>query len=268
MFAIACVLLVVVSMVECRAEMPIYHSNEINPHLRPRSAPGAPMAYGPGCDIGAGQYADIPTATCLNKAYSQIIIYRTNSCNQTATNATVVMDPNLCKNLDAIYSGQTGYNTFNIYYEACPKATMTPTAQMAAMMTYITGTCNKQIAIMYLAVDGTTGGVLNRWSASTSANLASINEYVSGWETVGGRMNFYSAMAPWKTITGNSDAFSSTYLWYSHNDGVATTDDWSTYSFGGWGASMLAGKQYSLNQKTNCSTVTSFNIGKDIWLVQ
>jgi hypothetical protein len=254
-------------MIECRAGLPVFHSNEINPHLRPVKAPGAPMDYAAGCDIGAGQYADINTATCLNKLYPTIIIYRTNKCDQTATNTTVVMDPNLCKNLDAIYSGSTGYQTFNIYYEACPKAAMTPTAQMTAMMAYITNTCNKQIQIIYLAVDGTTGGVLDRWSASTNANIASINEYVSGWEAAGGHMFMYSAMAPWKTITGNSDAFSSMFLWYSHTDGVATVADWATYAFGGWTADKLAGKQYSVGQKTNCSTVPSFSIGQDIWLV-
>ena len=41
---------------------------------------------------------------------------------------------------------------------------MTPTAQMTALWDYMTNTCQHQIGIVYLAVDGTTGGVLNRWS--------------------------------------------------------------------------------------------------------
>jgi len=268
MFTIGFVLLAVVSVIECREVPPMFHSNEINPHLRPVAAPGAPMAYAPGCDIGAGQLASIPITTCLHNTYPEIIIYRTNACVQNGTSATVVFDTNLCKNLDAIYSGQTGYNTFNIYYEACPKAAMKPADQMTAMMNYLTNTCNRQIQIIYLAVDGTTGGALNRWPASTTANVATINEYISGWQNAGGRMFMYSAMAPWKTITGNSEAFNSMYLWYSHNDGVASVADWSTYAFGGWAAERLAGKQYKTNMKTNCSTTPSFNIGQDIWLAQ
>jgi len=258
--------LVVVSMVECR-DAP-YHSNEINPHLRPRSPVTGPMDFAAGCDIGANQYADIPTATCLDKTYPTIIIYRTNACVQTATNATVVFDTALCNNLNAIFSQQTGYSSFNLYYEACPKAAMSPTDQMKALMDYLTNTCQRPVSILYLAVDGTTGGVLNRWSASASANVAKINEYVSGWQAVGGNMNFFSGMGPWKAITGDSNAFNSMYLWYTHNDGVATIDDWKTYVFGGWTTDKIAGKQYKLNQKTTCSKVPSFTIGNDIWLSQ
>jgi len=253
-------------MVECR-DAP-YHSNEINPHLRPRSPVTGPMDFAAGCDIGANQYADIATASCLHNSYPSIIIYRANSCVQTATNATVMMDPMLCKNLAAVFSGQTGYQELNVYFEACPKAAMTPTEQVTMVMNYMANTCGHAIGIVYLGVDGTTGGVLNRWSASTSANVAKIQEYVTAMENAGGHMNFYSGMQQWKTITGDSEMFKSSFLWYTHNDGVATTADWATYQFGGWSMSQLAGKQYKINAKTNCSSVSSFNIGQDIWLSQ
>jgi len=262
------VVLAVVTLIECGVvfDTKTHHSNVINPHLRQAGPVGA---YSNGCDIGANQLADIPTATCLFKSYPAIMIYRTNACHQSSSgNATVVFDTMLCKNLDAIYSQQTGYSTFNLYYEACPKATASPTAQMTALFSYLSNTCNHAVGIVYINVDGTPGDSgLNKWFSNTTKNVAMINEYINGWQSAsGGRAFMYSAQGPWKAITANDQTFNGLYLWYAHNDNTATVADWATYNFGGWTTDKLVSKQYKASMKTNCTTNPSFYIGADIWL--
>lgn len=182
-------------------------------------------------------------ASCLLSAgYSYVIPRGYESVGQ--------VDPNVCSSLINAYNA--GIKVRDAYFFPDPTSSKSAATQMTEFVSYISKNCKTQFSgRLWLDVEGT-----QYWLGSTSANQAFYKSMVDACKSQVGNCGIYCSQSQWNALFGSSFVYGNTLpVWYAHYDGVASFDDWSTHTFGGWKTPYA--KQYSGG--TVCSTSTDWN---------